>query len=507
MATKNMKEVADSAEKQKKESFAKQVQAALQLLDLTNIPTKSYTVYNKESLRTYLKNPLSDTNSKNLRKLSQYLYVLSPQYRRIISYFASQVDASLYTVIPNYSMTEDNDDESILQNYESVLQWMERINVPKWIYSALVTVWREDVFYGYIYYDDSAEQDVDSFLVLPLDPDYCRISSIGYDGTLGFAFDFSFFDNNTNKIYLDVWGKEWQKMYNAYQADTRNMRWQELDTNLSVCFKYNYDQTDRVIPPMASLFEGIIDLIDLQGITSVKDAMSIYKLLVAKIGYLNSDSPNDFEIDLDLAAQFYAKMLGIVPENIGIVMSPMDIIPINFEQSDTDEVNRISKANSNIWEAAGVSQIMDNEKLTGSTAVTAAMRFDALTAIKPLLGQIEARINKFLDYVLPNNGMRVKYMPITPYFKDEAIKQVKEACTLGLPMKTQYATLMGMSPMDMNSMLHLENDILGLQDKFVPMQSTYTQTGDSDTGGAPEKDPDELSDAGAKTKDEEKNKM
>ena len=106
MATKNMKEVADSAEKQKKESFAKQVQAALQLLDLTNIPTKSYTVYNKESLRTYLKNPLSDTNSKNLRKLSQYLYVLSPQYRRIISYFASfdkTSSASLTVDEPKFS--------------------------------------------------------------------------------------------------------------------------------------------------------------------------------------------------------------------------------------------------------------------------------------------------------------------------------------------------------------------------------------------------------------------
>ena len=204
MTAKNMKEVKESAEQLKREEFAKQVNSALQLLDLTNIPNKSYTVYNKESLRTYLKNPLSDSNAKNLRKLSQYLYVLSPQYREIIEFYATQIDASLYSIIPNVSISEDNDEQSILQNYESVAKWMEKMNVPAWLYSALITAWREDVFYGYIFYDDSAEQDVNSFLVLPLDPDYCRISSVNYDGTLNFAFNFSFFDNNTNKIYLDV---------------------------------------------------------------------------------------------------------------------------------------------------------------------------------------------------------------------------------------------------------------------------------------------------------------
>ena len=105
------KEIADfTAKQQQIEQFKKAAKAALQLLDLQNQPNKTYTVYSKESLRTYLKNPLTDTNQKNLRKLSQFLYVLSAQYRRIISYFATHIDLSAYNVIPNISMTEDNDD-------------------------------------------------------------------------------------------------------------------------------------------------------------------------------------------------------------------------------------------------------------------------------------------------------------------------------------------------------------------------------------------------------------
>lgn len=500
------KEIADfTAQQQQIEQFKQAAKAALQLLDLQNLPTKTYTVYSKESLRTYLKNPLTDTNQKNLRKLSQFLYVLSSQYRRIISYFATHIDLSVYNVIPNVSITEENDDEKILQNYEETLKWVEKMNLQGQIHGILTTILREDCFYGYIYYEDGEEQDRNSFIIIPLDADYCKISSVNYNGTLNCAFDFSFFDSSTNSIYLEYWDKEFTTGYNAYKKDSKQ-RWAELDPERTVVFKMDYDQLDRVIPPFASLFEDIIDLIDLRGITSVKDKLSIYKLLVAKIDTLsNAQNPDDFAVSLDLAVDFYNKIAQILPEEIGLALSPMEIEPITFDKDATDETNSISKANKNLWESAGVSQIMDNSKLTGSTAVTAAMRFDALFVQKPLLWQIEARVNMFLDYVLPDNGMRLKYMQVSPYLKDEVIKNVKEACTLGIPMKTQLAALMGMSPLDMNSMLHLENDILKLQDKMVPLQSTYTQTGGSDTGGAPEKPNEELTDDGADTKDQEKN--
>jgi hypothetical protein len=45
-------------------------------------------------------------------------------------------------------------------------------------------------------------------------------------------------------------------------------------------------------------------------------------------------------------------------------------------------------------------------------------------------------------------------------------------------------------------------------DKFIhPLVSTHTQSGSSDTGGAPEKDDGELTDSGADTKDAEKNEQ
>lgn len=503
--TKSMEEIAKFAKGQRTAAWAQQVKNALQLVDLENIPSKTYTVYSKDSLRTYLKNPLSDNNSKNLRKLSQYLYVLSAQYRRLVAYFASMIDLTAYSVIPNVSMVEDNDDEKILQNYEETLKWIEKMNLAGQVFSMLVTCWREDVFYGYVYYDDSEEPDINSFIVLPLDPDYCRISSVNYDGTLNMAFDFTFFDSGSNSKYLEFWDKSFTTMYNSYKNDNK-LRWQELDPERTWVLKFNYDQVDRVIPPFAALFENIIDLVDLQSITSLKDKLSIYKLLVAKIDTISgAKDPDDFAVDLDTAVDFYNKMLRNVPEEIGIVLSPMEITPINFEKHETDDVNQIAKANSNLWEAAGVSQILDNDKLTGASAVRAAQILDGLYAQNPLLWQIQARVNRWIDFILPDNGMRVKYIPVTPYNKSEKITELKDAASLGLPVKIQYASLLGISPLEAYSMSYLENNILKLQDNWMyPLQSSYTQTADGGSGGQ-EKDVTELTDEGDKTRDGEKN--
>lgn len=505
---KSMEEMAQFAEQQKKLAWAQQIKNALQLIDLENIPSKTYTVYSKDSLRTYLKNPLSDNNSKNLRKLSQYLYVLSAQYRRLLAYFASMIDLTAYSIVPNVSMVEDNDDENILQDFEDTAKWLEKMNLGGQVFSQLVTAFREDVFYGYVYYDDADEQDINSFIILPLDPDYCRISSVNYDGTLNMAFDFTYFNNSSNAKYLEYWDKEFTTKFNAYNSDSK-LRWQELDPERTWVLKFNYDQTDRVIPPFAALFENLIDLVDLQSITSLKDQMSIYKLLVAKIDTLSgATDPDDFAVDLNTAVDFYNKMVSTISqESIGIVLSPMEITPINFEKSDTDDVNQISKANSNLWEAAGVSQILDNEKLTGASAVRAAQILDGLYAQNPLLWQIQARVNRWLDFILPDNGMRVKYIPVTPYNKSEKITELKDAASLGLPVKMQYMSLLGISPLEAYSIAHLENNILKLQDSWkYPLQSSYTQNGENESGGQTKSTTD-LTDEGDKTRDGEKNKQ
>ena len=267
-------QVKEFTQKERMEQFAKAVEQAVQLIDLERPSNyKTYQSFNKDNLRTAMQNPLSDNNQKTLRKLAQYLYHLSFPLRRIIAYYASQIDMTAYTAIPNISMVEDYDEEAVLKNYETVLKQLKRMNLPASMYDALITAWREDCVYLYNYYDVGDEPDINSFVNIIMDGDYCRISSRNYDGTYNYAFDFSFF-NGANSVYLEYWDKEFTTKFRAYERDGA-LRWQELDPSRAVCFKVNSDQMDRVIPPFASILEDIIDITDLRSITSAKDDLHI----------------------------------------------------------------------------------------------------------------------------------------------------------------------------------------------------------------------------------------
>lgn len=498
------KDVQEFTQKQRLEQFAETVKEAVKLIDLESPNNyKTYQSFNKDNLRAAMQNPLTDANQKTLRKLAQYLYHLSFPLRRIIAYYASQIDMTAYTAIPNVSMVEDYDEEEILTNYETVLKRLKRMNLPSNMYEAMVTAWREDCVYLYSYYDEGEEADVNSFVNIIMDGDYCRISSKNYDGTFNYAFDFSFF-SGSNSVYLEYWDKEFTTKYNAYQNDN-SLRWQELDPSRAVCFKVNSDQMDRVIPPFAAILEDVIDITDLRSITNVKDELSAYKLLVAKIETLSSTKEvNDFSVDLDTCVRFYNKINQLLPPGLGIVLSPMPIDYIDLKTDATDETNRIAESMSNLFANAGT-PILDNTIINNNTGIKAALLADTLLAQKSLLPQIEAWVNRMLDVMVPNNGVRIEYMPdVSPYNKSEKIKELKEAATLGIPgAATKYSSLLGISPLDSYSFNILEHKILKIQDNWIPLSTSYTQGGSSDTGGAPTKDDDELSDEGAASRDKE----
>ena len=108
---KTTQEIKNYALKQQalQEKFA-QVKQAVQLIDLTKTETRTFTVFSKDKLRQYMQNP--KTNESNLRNLSRFLYRVSHNYRRLISYQAEMVDLTALNVIPQIDFTEDaHDDE------------------------------------------------------------------------------------------------------------------------------------------------------------------------------------------------------------------------------------------------------------------------------------------------------------------------------------------------------------------------------------------------------------
>jgi hypothetical protein len=479
--------------------FAAAIDNVLQVTDLSSSVTKSWTVFNKDNLRSYLQSPYSTNSQTNIRNLAKFLYTLSFPLRRIVNYFASLPDFSAYKVNLDFSLIEDNDEEALLQDYEDACRLIRKMNLEINMFKLLVIAWREGIVYFQPYQDDDG-----TMLLMPLDSQYCRISSVGYNNLIHVAFDFSFF-NGSNAFYLDVWDPEYKSKYNKYNSDN-SQRWQELETARAL--KIDIADIDLILSPFASLFEGLIDLIDLQSLVAVKDSLDIYKLLVMKIPILNgTKNPNDLALSLDLAMKFYQKAMSVLPEEIGLVLSPgMDVDSVSFDKNATSDTNAIADSYQNLMEQTGISQIFDSSRLSGASSVKMSMIADAMMATKGIMQQIEAFINERIQMQFTNSVAYIKFIDVTAYTKEDRIKALKDAASLGLPVKQEYMTLLGYDPLETVASDWLETKLGFAMERFVhPLVSSHTQSGGVNTSGAPEKDDGELTDEGAETKDKEKN--
>lgn len=494
-----------SREERNRAAFAA-LKDALSLIDLTKNKNITYQTYSRESLRNYLKNPASEGNQKSLRKLSNYLYTVSHVYRRLINFKAYQVNCKSWTVYPDIPLTEEPDQDSILQNYERVTQYVRNMDLKSQILKCMLQAWKNDVCYAFCYGDP--EKDGSFFMHL-LDPDYCKISSQQYyRGVLNFAFDLSFFDSGTNSYYLDVYDPIFKKLYNKYKSDN-TQRWAELPIENTFCLKINIDNLDYPIPPLSGLLEDLINLKDLQAVQNLKDEMEAYKLIYAKIDTLKgTNQVDDFEIDLDLANAFFQKLQAALPDNVIMAMSPMKLDSIDFKSNNADDTNIISKAYENIINANG-GIVLNQNKITNSASFKLALQFDSMDAMAPI-EQINAWINLWILNHLGETGMIVEYDSTSPYFVDDRIDKLLKLAQYGMPVKLELASLANANPVKERGMSYME-DALGLANTQwnKPLVSSNVQAGMTENGdgseGRPLKD-GPLSDEGEKTRDLDRNK-
>lgn len=473
---------------------------ALQLTDLSKTESRTFQTYSRETLRTYMKSPKS--YESQLRNLSRYLYRLCYEYRRICLHYATMICGDAFNIIPLDDPTQEmTPDERTNTWYETMIRW-QRMDFASELVKLLLVAWREDSVYAYVY-DDSDQEGGTCFYQI-LDGDYCRVSSVEA-GVFRFAFDFSYF--RSHETYLEYWDSEFKSKYEAYQKDS-TLRWQELEPERQVCFKVNSDDPTMDYPSFASLFEAIISNIDLQALKTAKDELSAYKLLVARLKPISgSDDPDDFEVDPDTALKYYNKFVAALPECVNACLSPVPIEPIEFKDlNNTDDTDMISNSISNIFKHIG-GVILNSDK-SGTTIYEAQIIADMEIAQSTLLPQVQRYLNLYFNYTIGTGHGYFKYIDgVCPYTRRQKRKELVESAQNGFS-RMSIGILDGNTALEQISMLKLEKD-LGLVDLMSnPLSTSYTQSGstqESETdpikGGAPEKDTDDLTDKGSKSRE------
>lgn len=459
-----------------------------------NNSTPTFSLYSKDNITEYLKNPY--TYQQQLRNAVTYIYGASPHFRRLIQYFTGLTDLA-YVVSPYKIDPKTVNPKSISRNYRKTLNAMSSMNVRTQFPKILTVCLREDTFYGTMWVTN------DNITIQQLPPDYCGISTIE-GNVLNVTFDFSYFDGHSQ--YLEYYPTEFQTKYRAYQNDRRGMRWQELECPTSFAIKCNNDILDYSIPPFAGILREVYDLEDYKQLKLTKTALENYAILVMTIG---TNDEGEWQIDLDKAKDFWRNLESVLPEEVGSILTPMPINKISFEKSNTGDTDTIADAERNLFSAAGVSSLLFNNDKASANALILSIKADQAMTFG-IVKSIEDAVNRFIQAQSYGKNFKVTFLDCSPFNRKELSDSYLKACQYGIPMISYYAAAQGLNQSELDCMSFLENDVLGLNEMFRPLQSSSTistsgsneSNGATDEGGAPLKDADELSESGEQNRED-----
>lgn len=468
--------------------------SAMILRDLNDYSTRDPDVrgygffgkYKKDDIAKYLRYPAKF--EKELRRAILYVYGASPHFRRIIAYFAGLTDWAYVVSMRNIDHTKASE-ATTRSNYRKVLELLSRFDIKTQFNKVLTVSLREDVGYWTCHINDS------SIMLQQLPSDYCQITEIE-DNVPNVTFDFHYFDSY--RKYLQFYPDEFRVRYEAYKEDRTHMRYQTLSSPNSFAIKCTGDILGYALPPFAGVLPELFRLDEYKMLKTSKLALENYAILVMK---LLIDDQGNWLMDYDKSVDFWRNLDAVLPEEIGSILSPMDLQKISFEKSNTGDTDTIAEAEKNLFTAAGVSSLLFSNDKASANALLLSIKADQMVTYE-IVKKIGAALNRFIHAQRYGKFFQVNFIDCSPYNRKEMGDQYIKGLQYGLPLISAYAATQGFTQDELENMAYLENDILHLSDMFQPLQSTATMSVSStDEAGRPEEDDEELTDKGEESRE------
>jgi hypothetical protein len=400
------------------------------------------------------------------------------------------------TVVPEIDITNPEDKDTVLKGYQETLNVLDTLNL-QYEFSKIYTIcFREDIFYGCAYYDETG------LFIYPIDPDYCKISGVYSTGDFAFYMDMTYW--RSRQTELEMIGEPFTSMYNSYLSS--NEKYQPMPDEYAICLKARPEDWETILPVYSGLLNSIINLVDLEDIQAIADEQEIYKMIWLELETIQgSKDPDDWKRSPDIVIEYFNRMINeALPDYISAAIVPGKLDQISFPDNASTDTTKIVQATESLFNSSGGCQVLNSSNITGTTAFEASLQVDTEISISKLLFQTQGWLNRFLTYWV-SNPSKVNFLEVSSYTKSKLKKDLLESCQYGFSNILTYNALNGISEKSTIALNYLESTCLGLAKSFVPLQSSYVQSGTSDTGGAPEKDSTELTDDGESSREKSDN--
>ena len=416
-------------------------------------------------------------------QLSRTYFYKGGIYQRILLHYATLLN---YTglLIPNPSFGKSLSEAYIQKKYFNAINFIDKAGLPEIFTEITLAALRDGCYYGII---QSNNKDGISLIDLPIS--YCRTRFKDLYGNNLIEFNVTYFDTITDKddrnAALQVYPKKVSDGYKKYKLG-KGKKWVFIPAELGVCLPF----VDGG-PLFLSIIPAAIEYDQARDINKERDLEEIRKILVQKVPHTfdNAEGILLFEPDeVEIMHRGAVDMLKSNP-NISVLTTYTDVDAIVSKTSNDNSVNSVEKSLANIYTEAGVSPLLFGSDSTNSLE----------TSIKndlALMMMFARKLDKLVTFIINerfgNSNINFKYtiLPISSYnekdYADTALKMANSGYSFILP-----ALAMGLSQKELGNIKDLENDVLNLKEKLIPLSTSFTE---SDNGpGRPELPQDQKS--------------
>lgn len=419
------------------------VLALFSLRHTQKITEESLRAIDKNTLRSLLKNPVK--NVHKLQEVSWNLFYTSGEYRRRIGYLSSLLTFD-YVPFPIRKTSK--------KQFDNMNEDLRKMNVKfnlKWMLFYLILL-------GEVYiYENS-----NIFMLIP--NEICRIVEVE-NGIYKFAVDL----NKIQKKMLDILPKD---IVNACQ---HKQSYDKSEYGKGMYFVKNgfalnpiYGKSNGV-PFLLSGFDDVLSLSDSKDATNNSQIAESLKLIHQKVPLGNDNKP---VMDRDRTKAYHNDTKKVIPENIGVSTSPLELNMMSFVDSQNREKYYLSMAKENVSDSFGISSMLFNDAGSSGEALKKSIMVDELW-MYDLLPMFENIVNKKIE----KYGFAIQFLRSTYNNKWEQAKNYQATLSVG-GSSLAFMSYCGFEPYQSIKLLEFERDVLDIDSLISPKKTSYTMTGE-----------------------------
>ena len=459
--------------------------------------SRDYTIEEIESI-------ISSGSVLAQQKLSQNYFRKDGFYKQILMYYATLLKyQGVLIVNPIFGKTLSK--SNIEKRYYSALDFIEKISIPSLLTKISIEVLVNGCYYGLIQSIDKS-----GIVIIDLPASHCQSKLKDLYGNDIVEFDlnyfYSIFDKNVRAEALALYPSFISKAFKAYDKGKTSQNWIYIPADMGVYFSL-FGDSNGGCPPFLHVIKSTIDYDNAVEIEKKRDLEEIKKIIVQKIPHL-TDGGLLFEPEE--AEEIHKGTVGMMKgnENVSVLTTYADVDAIVSKTSADTVSNNLEKAVSSIYYQSGTSSELFNS--TGSSSTPYSIRKDV--ALMMCLGNKYSHfLTRIINQVWANSNINFTYKILNISYQNEKdfIDQSFKLASTGYSFILPSLAL-GLNQRDLNNIKTLENDILKLGEKLIPLSSAFNNSNisgnnnpsqeDSKKAGAQEKPTEEQSEKTQKNK-------